>query len=133
MAAPYNPPVKNQDAVFFIALEDFANPGNFKANPTIAAGDFKVSKDGAALANLTTLPSVSPAGSVMVMISISSTEKNCDNLSLVCIDQTVPKEWADFFFNISTTAGQIDVNLKSINGVAITGTGVAGTDEWRPV
>lgn len=103
MAAPYNPPVKNQDAVFFLGLEDYANPGRYKANPTIAAGDFKVSKDGGALANLTTLPSVNPAGSVMVMFTFSVTEKNCDNVVLVGIDQTVPPEWVDIIKPISTT------------------------------
>ncbi len=103
-AAPYNPPVKNQDFAIQIALEDYANPGNFKSNPTIAAGDFKVAKDGGALANLTTLPSVAPASSVLVTISLSSTEMNADVVSVVCIDQTAPKEWADFVISIPTTA-----------------------------
>jgi hypothetical protein len=64
MAAPYNPPKKNEDFLIRIALEDYAQPGNFKSNPTIAAGDFKVSTDGGALGNLTTLPTVSPASSI---------------------------------------------------------------------
>ena len=83
MTAPYNPPVKNEDFAIQIALEDYANPGNLKSSPTIAAGDFKVSKDGGALANLTTLPSVAPAASVLVTISLSSTEMNCDVVSIV--------------------------------------------------
>jgi len=62
MAAPYNPPKKNEDFLVRVALEDMANPGSFKASPTIAAGDFKVSIDGGALANLATLPSVSRTG-----------------------------------------------------------------------
>lgn len=104
MAAPYNPPVKNEDFEIQIALEDYANPGNFKSNPTIASGDFKVSKDGGALANLTTLPAVEPASSVLVTISLSSTEMNADVVSVVCIDQTSPKEWADLVISIPTTA-----------------------------
>lgn len=78
--------------------------GSLKANPTIAAGDFKVSKDGGALANLTTLPSVEPAGSVLVTISLSATEMNADKVSVVWIDQTSPKEWADGMISIPTTA-----------------------------
>jgi hypothetical protein len=104
MAAPYNPPVKNEDFVCFIALEDFAIPGTFKSSPTIAAGDFQVSKNGGAFANLTTLPSVAPASSEMVQISLSATEMNTDNVVVRCKDQTTPKEWADFIFNIVTTA-----------------------------
>ena len=68
------------------------------------AGDFKVAKDGGALANLTTLPSVAPASSVLVTISLSSTEMNADVVSVVCVDQTAPKEWADFVISIPTTA-----------------------------
>lgn len=104
MAAPYNPPTKNEDFKIRIALEDVNAPGSFKSNPTIAAGDFKVDKDGAGLSNLTTLPAVSPASSVLVEIALSSTEMNADVVTIVCIDQTAPKEWADFVVTIPTTA-----------------------------
>jgi hypothetical protein len=103
MAAPYNPPVKNEDMIFRIALEDYAIPGSFKSNPTIAAGDFKVDKDGGGLTNLGTLPSVDPAASVLVKITLSSTEMNADVVTLVCIDQTATKEWADLVITIPTT------------------------------
>jgi hypothetical protein len=103
VAAPYNPPVKNEDFIIRIALEDYANPGNMKSNPTIAAGDFKVDKDGAGLSNLSTLPSVDPASTVLVKITLSSTEMNADVVTLVCIDQTSPKEWSDFVLSIPTS------------------------------
>lgn len=104
MAAPYNPPVKAEDCIFYIALTDPANPGRFKANPTIAAGDFQVSKDGGAFANLATLPSVAPAGGIAVKITLSSTEMNADNVFIKAIDQTAPNEWDDWALNIPTTA-----------------------------
>jgi hypothetical protein len=104
MAAPYNPPKKAEDFKVQIGLEDFNNPGNLKIDPTIAAGDFKVSKDGGALANLNTLPVVEPSGSALVTILLSSTEMNADVVSVQCIDQTAPKEWADLSFSIPTTA-----------------------------
>jgi len=103
MAAPYNPPVKNEDFVVRISLADTAVAGSFKANPTLAAGDFKVDKDGAGLNNLTLLPAVEPAGSVLVKVSLSATEMNADVVSIVAIDQTAPKEWADFVLCIPTT------------------------------
>lgn len=104
MAAPYNPPKKNEDFAIRISLEDYALPGNFKSSPTIAAGDFKVAVDATALANLTTLPTVSPASSVLVLISLSASEMNGDVITVVCIDQTSPKEWADLVISIPTTA-----------------------------
>lgn len=104
MAAPYNPPVKNEDFVVYVALQDAADPKSFKASPTIAAGDFKISKDGGALANLATLPVVEPSGSVLVKIALSATEMNADNVAIVGVDQTATKEWADFILSIPTTS-----------------------------
>ena len=104
MAAPYNPPVKNENFLVRIALADMANPGSFKSNPTIAAGDFKVDIDGAGLNNLGTIPLVSPASSVLVLVTLANTEMNGDVISIVGIDQTSPKEWADFVVSIPTTS-----------------------------
>jgi len=103
-AAPYNPPVKNEDFKVRIALSDFAIPGSFKSTPTIAAGDFKVDKDGAGLSNLATLPTVSPAASVCVLVELSATEMNADVVTIVGIDQTSPKQWCDFMLSIPTTS-----------------------------
>lgn len=103
MAAPYNPPVKNQDFKIQISLEDYVNPGLFKASPTLAAGDVKISKDGGALANLATLPVVAPAGSKLITIELSAAEMNADVVTVIFSDQTVPPEWADQAFSIPTT------------------------------
>ena len=103
MAAPYNPPVKNEDFIIRISLADMNIVGSFKSSPTIAAGDFKVDKDGGGLNNLSTLPSVDPAASVLVKVALSSTEMNADVVTIVGIDQTSPKEWADFVVSIPTT------------------------------
>lgn len=104
MASPYNPPVKNEDFRIRISLEDYANSGSFKSSPTIAAGDFKVDKDGAGLVNLATLPSVSPASSVLVLIQLSATEMNADVVTIVGRDQSDPKEWSDIVISIPTTS-----------------------------
>jgi hypothetical protein len=104
MAAPYNPPVKSEDFKVRVALKDYAIPGSFKINPTIASGDFKVDKDGGGLTSLATTPSVSPASSVCVLIELSATEMNADVVTIVGIDQTSPKEWADFILCIPTTS-----------------------------
>lgn len=104
MVAPYNPPVKNEDFIIRVALTDATDPKSFKNSPTIAAGDFKVDKDGGGLTDLTTLPSVDPAASCLVKITLSATEMNADVVTIVAIDQTATKEWADFCISIPTTA-----------------------------
>src|SRR3990167_9984256 len=104
MAAPWNPPVKNEDFQLRIALVDANDPRSFKITPTIATGDFQVSKDGGAFANLGTLPSVSPAATVSVLLTLSATEMNADSVAIRGVDQTGPKEWCDLFLSIPTTA-----------------------------
>ena len=111
MAAPYNPPVKGEDFITGIALMDMSNSGRMKASPTIASGDFRISKDGGAWAFLATLPSVEPtSGSpdegydYRVKITLSATEMNADNVFVIWHDQTDPPEWADGFLAIVTTS-----------------------------
>ena len=100
----YNPPKRNEAFNFRACVEDFANPGSFKSSPTIAAGDWKISKDGGAFANLATLPVVEPASSVSISFELSSTEMDADEVLIVGIDQTAPKEWSDYAITILTTA-----------------------------
>lgn len=105
---PSNPPKKGQAFAVQIALQDMANPGSFKAAPTISTSDFKrsgASNGGSpsAMGDLTVLPSVDPAGSIWVNLQLSATEMNFDQVFVQCIDQTSPKEWADLAFCIETT------------------------------
>ena len=99
MAGLYNPPNKGEAFTFFLALRDMTTPGSFKANPTLASGDVKVSKDGGAFTNIdaggTNVPSVLPASGVMVQVALTATEMTADNVVISFIDQTSPKEWAD--------------------------------------
>lgn len=104
MAAPYNPPKKNEDFIFGVGLNDYNVSGRFKSNPTLAAGDVKVDKDGGGFTNLTTLPSVEPASSKRVKVALSATEMNADVVTILFSDQTDPPEWDDFMISIPTTA-----------------------------
>lgn len=104
MAAPYNPPVKGEDFKIRIGVDSMSADGTFQSNPTIAAGDFKVDIDGAGYNNLSTLPSVSPSGSTDILLTLSSSEMNGDVITVTGIDQTSPKEWADFKLCLPTTA-----------------------------
>jgi hypothetical protein len=78
-----------------------------QVNPTIASGDFKVSIDGGALANLGTLPAVTPASSSMVKITLSTSEMAGANATVVCLD-AAGAEWCDLTINIQTATRQID-------------------------
>ena len=104
MASPWNPPKKAEDFEFAVCLEDYANPGAFKANPTLAAGDVTISKDGGAFANLGTLPSVNPASGRQVTAALTGTEMTADKVTVIFHDQTVPPEWSDLALTILTTA-----------------------------
>ena len=104
MAAPWNPPKRAEDFEFSVCLEDYQNPGVFKSNPTLAAGDVKISKDNGAFADLTSLPSVLPAAGKNVVAVLSATEMTADKVTVLFSDQTVPPEWADYAISILTTA-----------------------------
>lgn len=104
----YVPAKKGAAFIAYVALMDYATSGRLKANPTLAAGDVKVSIDGGAFANLATLPAVTPASGKAVKVSLSSSEMNGDNILVVFSDQTDPPQWNDLAFNIQTAAHQID-------------------------
>ena len=103
----YLTPKKNTEFIFYCSLVSQANGKIFQANPTLAAGDVKVSIDGAAEANITTLPAVTPAGSRRVKVTLSTSEMNGDNIQLTFHD-AAGDEWNDLTINIPTTTRQID-------------------------
>lgn len=104
MAAPWNPPVKGEDFEGDVCLLDATKSGLFKANPTLATGDAKISKDNGALANLDTLPSVAPASGKVVKFELTATEMDADKVTLIFSDQTDPPEWSDYSITLLTTA-----------------------------
>lgn len=97
----YNPILKNTAYIFYISLESQTAVG-FQSNPTLAAGDVKLSGDGGALTNLATLPVVTPAGSKLVKVSLSAAEMNYDNVNIIFSD-AAGAEWYDLSLNIQTT------------------------------
>jgi hypothetical protein len=105
--ASYFPPKKNAAYRCFVSLISQSNTKIMQSNPTLASGDVRVSIDGGALANLTTLPAVTPASSKMVQVDLSSSEMNGDNITIVFSD-AAGSEWCDLVINLQTTARQID-------------------------
>lgn len=105
--ATYVPAKVSTQFVFYASLVSQANTKLMQVNPTIAAGDFKVSIDGGALANLGTLPTVTPAAGSMVKFTLSTSEMAGANATVVCID-AAGSEWCDLTINIPTAARQVD-------------------------
>lgn len=116
-----NPPIKNQAFTIVISLDSFANPGSKQLNPTLAAGDVKVRIDDASYTNAGTLPVADGAGKSGVLLSLSATEMNNDIVFVQFVDQTSPKEWADFTLTIQTVAGVWNVGKT---GYALSAAGV---------
>ncbi len=100
-------PKKNTAFTFSVGLVAQANRPNFKAAPTLAAGDFKVSIDGGAFANLTNLPTVTPAAGTRVEIVLTAAEMNGDNIYVQCID-AAGAEWDDVLITFETTVSNAD-------------------------
>ena len=115
------PPVKNAAYTFRCVL--FAQDTNqIKSNPTIATGDWKCSVDGAAFANLTTLPDVDPDSTVQVKVSLSADEMNGDEIMITAID-AAGDEWHSAAWVIHTAAQTFDTMDTNIDSVlADTGT-----------
>ncbi len=107
---------KNAQFIFYIGLASQADPTKLlQVNPTIAAGDFKVSTDGAAFADCTNLPAVTPAGGTAVKFILTAAEMNGDNIYVQMID-AAGTEWCSDFANIITTPQ--DASLVQIDGTA---------------
>lgn len=103
----YEPAKKNTAFIMYLGLPSQANVAVFQANPTLATGDVKVSIDGGALANVATLPTVTPASGKMVKLSLSSSEMNGDNITVVFSD-AAGAEWYDTIVGIPTAVRQVD-------------------------
>jgi hypothetical protein len=110
-------PKKNTAYTFYLSLTSQSNQKIFQVNPTLAAGDVKVSIDGGAEANLATLPVVTPAGSRRVKVDLSAAEMNGDNIQVTFSD-AAGAEWCDVTVNIQTTARQIDDLLPTASYTA---------------
>ncbi len=102
-AGDNNPPKSGVAKIYYVQLRSAADNLTNLTNPTIAAGDFKISIDDGAEANPATLPSVSPANSGWVKISLTAGEFTGHTIKIRWVDQTATKEWADGGIAIPTT------------------------------
>jgi len=121
--ATYVPAKRATEYIIYIGLESVATAGTFQSSATLASGDAKVSKDGGSLANLATLPAVTPGSSKLIKVTLSAAEMDADNVAVVFSDQS-GNEWKDLILNIPTVARQIDdlatpTNITAAAGVTL--------------
>ncbi len=109
-------PVQGQDYEFTIGLTDAVNAKRFVVDPTIASGDFQISKDDGALANLTNLPMVTPAGTTLVAIDLTAAEMDASKVVVIGIDQTVSPEWVDTMYSIDVPVGSSETAVNILEG-----------------
>ncbi len=95
----YNPPRYGRNYKFNVGLVSQSSGNIFQPNPTLAAGDVTVSKDNGAFANLTTLPTINPAGDRLLEVTVSDTEMEAANI-YVQFHDIAGDEWADAGINI---------------------------------
>ena len=113
--ADYAIPKNGVAYIFYGCLVSQADTKLFKSAPTLAAGDFKVSTDGGAFANLATLPTNTP-GTFAVKFSLSASEMTGDNILVVASD-AAGAEWCDQAWNIQTSArGIADLAYPATSG-----------------
>jgi hypothetical protein len=105
----YYPCVKNHASgyIFYVGLISQASTKSLQGSATLAAGDVKVSIDGGALANLGTLPVVTPAASKSIKVTLSQAEINGDNIIVIFADAS-GAEWCDLLVNIQTVPRRFD-------------------------
>lgn len=89
---PY--PYKNIGFVYYLSLVSQVSRPQFQSNPTLASGDVKFSADGAALANLGTLPTVTPASGKSVKVTVAASENTGANGEIIFSD-AAGAEWDD--------------------------------------
>lgn len=132
--ASYVPAKYGAEYIFYVGLESVATAGTFQANATLASGDVRISKDGGTLTNLTTLPTVTPASGKLVKVTLSATEMQCDNATVIFSDAS-GNEWRDLIVNIQTATRQIDdlaYPTTSGRSIDVTTTGEVGID-WANI
>lgn len=115
MSAGNNPPIYGVPYTFYVSLVSQANTKVFQSNPTLAAGDATIAKDGGTAANLTTLPTVAPASGKRVKVELSATEMEAENVTVVLSD-VAGAEWCDMTVNIQPMVGPLGVGTCTTGG-----------------
>lgn len=110
------PPVKGSAYSFEMSLVSQADTDTFQDNPTLAAGDVKVVKDGTLDGNIDSLPTAVGSLTRVITVTLSADEMNADRVAVLFHD-AAGDEWQDALVFINTAAqtlDTIDTNVDSV-------------------
>jgi len=111
-----NPPISGSTFTFYVSLVSQADTDIFQKSVTLAAGDVKVSKDGAGFANIAALP-VEIAATGVLAVALTGTEMTADTVVVEFVD-AAGDEWQDAMVEVDTVTDQ------QANIITAVGTGV---------
>ena len=106
--------VAGQTFTLEFSLEDQSNAGLFKADPTIAAGDFTISVNGGAFENVDNIPTVAPASGERVALVIAAAETTAagaGGLIFIRCKDAAGDEWYDTSMSVRVHAATGDAAL----------------------
>lgn len=101
------PPVKGAAFSFELSLVSQADTDVFKDNPTLAAGDVTVVKDGVLDGNIDTLPTAVTSLTRVLTVALSAAEMTADRVTVLFHD-AAGDEWQDAVITIYTAAQTLD-------------------------
>lgn len=119
------PPVRGAAFSFAISLVSQADTDTFQDNPTLAAGDVKIVKDGVLDDNIDSLPTAVTSLTRVLNVALSATEMTADRVDVLFHD-AAGSEWQDALVSIYTAAQTLDTT----DGVADTINGVVGHTDY---
>lgn len=101
------PPVRGAAFAFEMSLVSQADTDTFQDNPTLAAGDVKIVKDGVLDGNIDTLPVAIEGLTRVLTVAVSVAEATADRVTLLFHD-AAGDEWQDAIVTIWTAAQTMD-------------------------
>jgi len=109
------PPKKGAALTTSTSLVSASDGTLFQDDPTLAAGDVKVSKDGGAFANIETLPVAIATNKKDLTVVLSAAEMNADKI-VVQFSDAAGAEWCDQKMTIHTSVDTFDTLYQGFFG-----------------
>lgn len=101
------PPLRGAQYTTEVSLVSQADTDIFQDNPTLAAGDVLVIKDGVLDGNIDTLPTAIVGATKVLLVTLSAAEMTADRVTALFSDQA-GAEWQDLTFVIDTDTAQMN-------------------------
>lgn len=110
------PPIRGVAFSFEMSLVSQADTDTFQDNPTLAAGDVKVVKDGVLDGNIDTLPTAVTSLTRVITVALSAAEMTADRVAVLFHD-AAGDEWQDALVTIYTTSEALSTTASDLDAV----------------